>query len=154
MSRLRSGQALVTFALLLPLVLLPIAGYAVEAALLSARAAILEAAVTRAAEDAAQVIDVSTLRAGGGLRLDAGAAAATATASLARDDPQARASSIVVGAVTVSVTAQDRVPLGFGGLFQLGAATLRASATARLAAGYESPSSRLPFPKRSLSMTG
>ena len=154
MSRPPTGQALVMFALLLPLVLLPIAGYAIEAALLSARAALLHAAVALAAEDAAQMIDAGTLRAGGALRLDAGAASTVARASLAREDPQARPDSVAVGALTVSVTAEDRVALGFGGLLQLGAATLRASATARLAAGYVSPSSRFPLPKRSLSMTG
>ena len=154
MSRLRPGQALVMFALLLPLILLPIAGYAVQAAVLSSRVAVLEAAVARAAEDAAQEIDVGALRAGGGLRLDAGAAAATATASLERDDPSARPESVVVSGVAVTVTAEERVRLAFGGLLEVGAVTLRASAAAHLAAGYARPSSRLPFPKRSLSMTG
>ncbi len=142
-----------TFALLLPPVLLPVAGYAVQAALLGDRDALLQAAVARAAEDAAQVVDLGALRGGGVLRLDPGAATAVANASLYGDDPHARLGSIVVRTVTVSVTAEDRVPLSFGGLLGAGAVTLRAAATARLAAGYESPSSRLPLPSRSLSMT-
>ena len=150
----RCGQALLTFALLLPLVLLPVAGYAVQAALLSDRDALLQAAVARAAEDAAQVVDVGALRGGGVLRLDRGAAAAVAQASLEGDDPHAGLRRVVVGAVTVSVTAEDREPRSFGGLLRAGAVTLRAAATARLAAGYESPSSRLALPCRSLSMTG
>ncbi len=154
MTPARSGQALVTFALLLPLVLLPVAAYAVQAALLSERDALLQAAVARAAEDAAQAVDVGALRAGAGLRLDPVTAAATAKAALEGDDPHAGLRSVLVGPLTVTVSAEDRVALGFGGLLRAGAVTLRAAATARLAAGYRSPSSRLPLPCRSLSMTG
>jgi len=48
MSRSQAAQTLVTFALLLPLVLLPVAAYAVQATLLATRASLLQAAVARA----------------------------------------------------------------------------------------------------------
>ena len=57
-----TGQTLVMFALLLPLILLPIAGYAAEAALLATRAANLQAATARATEEGAQAIDVAAFR--------------------------------------------------------------------------------------------
>jgi len=47
-NRSQAAQTLVIFALLLPLVLLPVAAYAVQATLLATRASLLQAAATRA----------------------------------------------------------------------------------------------------------
>lgn len=149
-----SGQTLAAFALLLPLVLLPVLAYGVEASLLSTRAARLEAAAGRAAEDASSAIDVGALRAGGGLLVDPALAAAVAASTLAADDPQAVLDGVAVAAGSVTVSAHELVPAGFAGLVGWGAVTIRAAATARIRAGYVSPSSLMPLPKRSLSMTG
>ena len=70
MSRQR-GQTLAGLALCLPLVLLPVAAYAIESTRLAARASALQAAVAQAAEDAASAVDVSALRNGQALRLGA-----------------------------------------------------------------------------------
>jgi len=147
------GQTLVSVALLLPIVLLPVLAYAVQATLVSTRASRLQAAVARAAEDATAAIDTVTLRATGGLVLDPPAATGIARQSLAAQDPAAAVDAIVVGPATVSVRAHERVAGGFGFFLGAGTVTLRAASTARLTAGYSSPSSRLPLPKRSLSMT-
>ena len=149
----RSGQTLVSVAILLPLVLLPVFAYAVQAALLATRASRLQAAVARSAEDATAAIDVTALRRDGVIVLDPAQANGVATASLAADDPQAVLVSVDTGSTTVTVTAEERVPADFAGLLRAGGATLRATATAQVTAGYASPSSRLPFPIRSLSMT-
>ncbi len=142
------------FALFLPLVLLPMAGYAVQATLLATRASLLQAAATRAAEDGAQAVDVATLRSSGDLLLDPTRVRQVAGASLAEQDRLARLDAVEVWKTTVTVRTHDDVPLGFGGILSAGAVRLVAAATARLTAGYRSPSSRLPLPNRSLSMTG
>ena len=147
------GQTMVSVALLLPVVLLPLMAYAVQATLLATRAAQLQAAVARAAEDGASAIDVATLRAGGGLILDPAAAAVLARGSLADEDSQAVLDSVSVTASVVTVRAHERVEAGFGAVLGAGATVLNAAATARLTAGYASPSSRLPLPNKSLSMT-
>ena len=58
------GQVLVYVALVLPLVLLPVAAYAVAATALDTRHARLQAAVSQAAEDAVQRLDQAAFRAG------------------------------------------------------------------------------------------
>ncbi|HVD01403.1 MAG TPA: hypothetical protein VNG93_09710 [Candidatus Dormibacteraeota bacterium] len=151
MTRIR-GQTLVSVALLLPVVLLPLMAYAVQATLLATRAGLLQAAVGRAAEDATAGVDVAILRAGGGLVLDPAVAGSIARDSLLAMDPGAVVDSIAVGSTTVTVTAHERVNAGFGEILGAGATVLRATATAQVTAGYASPSSRLPLPKRSLSM--
>jgi hypothetical protein len=151
---LQRGQTLVMVALVLPLVLLPVMAFAVQATLLATRSSHLQAAVARAAEDATAGIDVAALRASGVIRLDATAAAAIATASLAAEDGQATVDAVVVGTITVTVRAHERVRSGFGAVLGARATTLRAAATARVTAGYASPSSRLPLPNSSLSMMG
>jgi hypothetical protein len=148
------GQTLAAFALFLPLVLLPIAGYAVQATLLATRASLLHAAVARAAEDAGAAVDVAALRSSGVLTLDPAAAIRIARSSLLDADPRAQLDALVVESNSVTVTAHDEVPLSFGGILRAGAVTLKATAAAKLMAGYLSPSSRVPLPKRSLSMTG
>jgi hypothetical protein len=150
----RTGQTLVSVALLLPLVLLPVMAYAVQATLLATRAASLHAAAARAAEDATTAIDVATLRSTGVIQLEPVLAASRARETLGLEDARAQLDKVLVGATTVTVTAHDRVGPGFGGFLGTGAVNLTATSTARVTAGYASPSSRLPLPKSSLSMTG
>jgi hypothetical protein len=130
---------LVIFALLLPLILLPIAGYAVQASLLATRAALLQAAAAGAAEDGAQVIDVAAFRAIGVLRLDPARARRVVAASFADRDRQAQLDGVDLGSISVRVRAHDQVPMSFGGFLSAGSVRLAAVATARLAAGYGRP---------------
>jgi len=140
----RSGQVLVFFALVLPLVLLPVAAYAVDAAVTASVYARLVEVTVRAAEDAAQQVDVAELRASGALVLDVAAAVRAA-----RDDLMAEPGTSVVAVgvagelVTVATAASVALPLDFVGSARI---TLHASATARIAPGYERPSSLLPLP--------
>jgi hypothetical protein len=142
----RSGQVLVFFALVLPIVLLPVAAYAVDAAVTASAYARLVEVTVRAAEDAAQQVDVAAFRAGGSLVLDAGSAK-----RMAQDDLMVEPGATVVsvritgGLVTVATAESVMLPLNFVGP---AAITLHASATARIAPGYERPSSRLPLPMR------
>ena len=147
------GQVLVFLALLIPLVLLPVAGYAVEAGYAASRAALLEWACTRGAEDAAQVIDEAALRAGQGLGLDAVAAPARARNETVALDPQAVVDSVVVSGIEVTATAHEDVPTTFAFWIPGGRLRVTATATARLAAGYSSPSSALPLATSSLAVT-
>jgi len=140
----QAGQMLVFFALVLPLVLLPAAAYAVDAAVTAADYARLVEVTVRAAEDAAEQIDVAELRATGALGLDV-----TAARRAAQDDVMAEPGASVVmigvegGAVTVVTAESVALPLDFVGP---AAVAVHASATARIASGYDSPSSRLPLP--------
>ena len=140
----RSGQVLVFFALVLPLVLLPVAAYAVDAAVTASEYARLVEVTVRAAEDAAQQVDVAKLRASGALVLDVAAAERAAHDDLMIEPG---ASLIAVGVagdlVTVATAESVALPLDF-----VGAARVRvhASATARIAPGYDRPSSLLPLP--------
>ena len=140
----QAGQVLVFFALVLPLVLLPAAAYAVDAAVTASEHARLVEVTVRAAEDAAEQIDVAALRAGGTLILDV-----TAATRAAQDDVMAEPGASVVtvgvegGAVTVVAAERVALPLDFIGP---AAVMMQASATARIASGYDSPSSRLPLP--------
>jgi len=98
----------------------------------------------RAAEDAAQQVDVAKLRASGALVLDVAAAERAAHDDLMIEPG---ASLIAVGVagdlVTVATAESVALPLDF-----VGAARVRvhASATARIAPGYDRPSSLLPLP--------
>jgi hypothetical protein len=138
-NRFRAAQTLVIFALVLPLVLLPVAAYAVEATLLATRASLLQAAAARAAEDASEAVDVAALRATGILQLDPSSATRIARSTLAVQDPAARLDDVTVGPLSVTVRAHDAVPLDFGGILRAGSVTLATAATARLTAGYHSP---------------
>jgi hypothetical protein len=153
-NRIQAAQTLVIFALVLPLVLLPVAAYSVEATLLATRASLLQAAAARSAEDASDAVDMAALRSRGTLQLDPASATRIARVTLAVQDPAARLDDVAVRGLTVTVRAHDAVPLDFGGILRAGSVVLTSRATARLTAGYRSPSSRVPLPKRSLSMTG
>jgi hypothetical protein len=111
-------------------------------------------AAARAAEDAGEAVDVAALRSTGVLRLDPATASRIARDTLAAQDPAAGLDDVTVGALTVTVRAHDQVPLAFGGFLRVGSVHLATVATARLTAGYLIPSSRVPLPRRSLSMTG
>jgi hypothetical protein len=139
MNRSRAAQTLVAFALVLPLVLLPVAAYAVQATLLATRASLLQAAAARAAEDASQALDVAAFRSAGLLRLDPANATRIARMTLAEQDPAARLDDVTVGALSVTVRAHDAVPLDFGGILRAGSVNLATVATAQLSDGYSSP---------------
>lgn len=140
MNRSQAAQTLVVFALLLPLVLLPVAAYAVQATLLVTRASLLQAAAARAAEDASQALDVGALRSEGMLRLDPALATGIARTTLVAQDPAAQVDDVTVGGLSVTVRAHDTVRLEFGGFLRAGSVTLPAAATAKLTAGYGGPS--------------
>ena len=138
------GQVLVFVALVLPIVLLPAAAFAVDAASAAAVHARLEQATWSATESAVQQIDAGALRAGKGVTLDQRFVEAVARDALAAEDPNATIERLEVDGLTVTIEAAERLqlPLNFLGA---PAVTLRAKATARLTLGYERPSSFLPF---------
>lgn len=145
MIRNERGQVLAFFAVLLPIVLLPLAAYAIDAAFVATRAAGLQEAVAQAAEAAAQQVDISALRSGSGLVIDASSARAVATQAIGASDPRASVESVVVVGDVVTVTAGEVVRLPFNFL-PVPAVRLDARASARLVPGYDNPSSRLPLP--------
>lgn len=147
------GQALVFFALVLPLVLLPVAAFSAEAGLLAARQAHLTEAVAQAALDAAQQLDTAALRAGAGWRLDVRAAQDTARAELAAAEPDAVLDDVAPAGAQVTVRAHEVVSLRLAAFVGRPSATLRARISARLTPGYASPSSLRPLLSRSFSMT-
>ena len=131
------GQVLAFFALVLPIVLLPVAAYAVDATIVASREAGLQAATAQAAETAAQQLNVSVIRSSGALTLDPVAASLVATLTLAAGEPSAIVDSASVDGVDATVETSESVTLPFS----LFAHTVRlhARATARLVAGYEKP---------------
>ena len=141
----QKGQVLAFFAILLPIVLLPLVAYAVDAAFVSTRASSLQEAAAQAAEEAAQQVDVATFRSRSVLTIDAATAAGVATDAVRRSAPGAVVESVeVVGSrVTVSVAEVVTLPFNFVPAPPI---RLAARASARLVGGYDSPSSRLPLP--------
>jgi hypothetical protein len=136
----QQGQALAFFALVLPLVLLPVAAFGVEAGWLAARQAHLAEVTAQAALDAAQQLDTAALRAGGVWRLDPAAARQVVTSDLALQEPAAVLDGLVIAGARLTVTVHESVPLQLGAFAGPRAATLRAVVSARLAAGYGSAS--------------
>lgn len=151
--RVQAGQALVLLALLLPLVLLPVAGYAVEATYAANRAALLQWACARAAEDAAQAIDDTALRQSSTLQVSAAQAQTVAAAQLRVLDQRAVLDAFTADGATVSISAHELVPATFAIWIPGGVLRVDAGAQARLTAGYSSPSSRLPLSTRSFWLT-
>ena len=147
MSRREQGQVLVFVALVLPIVLLPAAAFAVDAAAAASAQANLEQSVASAAESAAQQIDQTALRSGAGLALDEAKAESVARGMVSTLDPNATKVQVTISGLVVTVEASEslRLPLNFLGA---PAVTLHATATAKLTPGYESPSSLLPFSVR------
>lgn len=147
MPRRERGQVLVFVALVLPIVLLPAAAFAFDAATAASAQANLEQAAASAAESAAQQIDQAALRSGAGLVLDERQVESVARAMVSTLDPEAGKVQVNVSGLDVSVDVSEslRLPLNFLGT---PAVALHATATARLTPGYESPSSFLPFSVR------
>ena len=132
----QTGQVMVFVALALPIVLLPAVAFAVDAATVAGAQARLEAATARAAEVAVQQIDVNVLRSGAGFALNA--------PHIALDEPSASIEHVAIDGLTITVETAQSVDLPFD-FIGAPAVHLHARATARLAVGYESPSSFLPF---------
>ena len=147
--RIQRGQVLVFFALALPLVLLPIAAYAVDAAVTASSFSRLVEVTSRAAEDAAQQIDISRLRAGGGISIDVVSATEAARAALVASEPDARVVDLAVVGEELRLVTTETVVLPFN-VFGSPRDRLRAEVTARIAPGYDSPSSLLPLPLSTL----
>jgi hypothetical protein len=142
------GQVLAFFAVLLPIILLPLAAYAVDAAFVSTRAAGLQAATALAAESAAQQVNVARLRARSQLTVDASTARSVAMRAISESEPGASVDSVVVVGALVTIVTSEDVSLPFNFL-PVPAVRFHAQAAARLVAGYDSPSSRLPLPTSS-----
>jgi Flp pilus assembly protein TadG len=142
------GQVLAFFAIVLPIILLPLAAYAVDAAFVATRAAGLQEATAQAAEAAAQQVNVAALRSRSELVIDASIARMVSTQSISESEPGASVESVAVAGAQVTVTAGELVTLPFNFL-PVPAIRLEARASARLVGGYDSPSSRLPLPTRS-----
>lgn len=143
MSRQR-GQVLAFFALALPAALIPIVAYVVDAAAVGTRAAGLQAAAAQVAEVGAQRLDSAALRANGALAVDPQLVHAAAADVLRDEEPGASLEGIDAGGDTVTVVVRERVALPFP--WFVDHVTLQVRATARIVAGYDSPSSRLPLP--------
>lgn len=134
----QAGQVLAFFALVLPLVLLPVAAYAVDASIVAGREAGLQAATAQAAETAAQQLNIGTLRSTGALTLDAAAVGRVVAQTLVDEEQTARVEAFTIADTQVTVVASEPVTLPFS-VFARNV-TLNAHATARLVAGYDSPS--------------
>jgi hypothetical protein len=145
LTRRQAGQVLVFFALALPLVLLPIAAYAVDASVTASGYSRLVEVTARAAEEAAQQVDIARLRAGGGISIDAAEAMAMARSVVAGAEPSAQVLDLAVLGQQIRLMTSETVVLPFN-LLGRPDVDLHASVTARIAAGYDTPSSRFPLP--------
>jgi hypothetical protein len=125
-------------ALVVPLVLLPCAGFAIEASHLTARHARLQEIALTAAEDGAQQIDVNSLRAGNGLTLDTTQAPQVATAAALAQDPGATVTTSVAGQ-SITVTISETTPLQLAAFLGVRNVTISASVTTHIAAGFDAP---------------
>lgn len=139
------GQVLAFFAVVLPVILLPLAAYAVDSAFVISRAADLQEATAQAAEAAAQQADVAALRSRSELTVDVSAAQGVARQTVFRSEPGASVLAVQVSGAVVTVTTEEAVTLPFNFL-PAKMVNLEARASARLVGGYDSPSSRLPLP--------
>ena len=143
--RAQGGQVMAFIAMALAVVLMPVAAYAVDIAGVGSAAATLQEATAVAAMEAAQQLNTADFRSSGVLVVDMSAARSAALAVLAAEAPAASVTSVTVRGVEVTVEAGQLVRLPFD-FFPMHVAHLRAIASARLAAGYDRPSSRLPLP--------
>jgi Flp pilus assembly protein TadG len=145
MMRRQQGQVMAFIAVALAIVLMPLAAYAIDVRTVSAAAATLQEATATAALEAAQQLDTTGFRAGGVITIDAAAARRVADAVLAAEAPSASLNALTVSGVEVTIRTGELVllPLDF---LPSRRVRLEARASARLAGGYDKPSSRLPFP--------
>ena len=134
----QAGQVLAFFAIVIPVVLLPVAAYAVDASIVAGREAGLQAATAQAAETAAQQLNIGAIRSTGALTLDATAVSRVAAQTLIEEEQGARVDSCTVGGTEVTVVTSEPVTLPFSIFIQT--VTLHALATARLVAGYDKAS--------------
>jgi Flp pilus assembly protein TadG len=134
----QSGQVLTFFALTLPIVLLPVAAYTVDAAIIASREAGLQAATAEAAEAAAQQLDTGSIRSTGELTLNSAAALVLVHQTLAAEEAGANLDTSTIGGAEVSIVTSEQVTLPFSVFART--ATLHAHATARLVLGYDAPS--------------
>ncbi len=143
--RAQRGQVMAFIAVALAIVLMPLAGYAIDFRTVSTAAAGLQEATATAALEAAQQLDEIDFRGSGVMTIDAVAAGRVARTVLAAEAPSASVSSVTVAGAEVTVAAGELVqlPLNF---FAARMVRLEAHASARLAGGYDRPSSRLPLP--------
>ncbi len=140
----QAGQVLVFFAMVIPILLLPVAAYAVDAAVAADGMARLQEVTALAAEEAAQQVDAEKLRAGAGVALDPVAARRVARAVMSAGEPAARIVEVGVEGNIVTVTTTETVVLPLN-VFWTPEVRFRVAASARLAPGYERPSSLLPL---------
>jgi len=145
MIRWQRGQVMAFIAVALAIVVMPIAAYAIDSETASAAEAALEEATATAATEASQQLDISGFRATGVLSVDAAAARGVVQAVLSAEVPTASITSVTVTAAEVTIATREEVPLPFD-FFPERTVRLQASASARLAGGYDRPSSRLPLP--------
>ena len=134
----KSGQVLTFFAVVLPVVLLPVAAYAIDATTVAGREAGLQAATAQAAETAAQRLDVAAIRSSGAFTVDPAAARLVAYQMLAEEEPGASIDSYLATGTEVTVVTREPVSLPFSVFART--VSLRARATARLVPGYDIPS--------------
>lgn len=137
MSYNQTGQVLAFFALVLPVVLLPVTAYAVDATILAGREAGLQAATAQAAETAAQQLNIGAIRSTGALTLDASAVSQVVAQTLVEEEPGANVDTYAVAGTQVTVVTSEPVRLPFSMFAQT--VTVHARATARLVAGYDNP---------------
>ncbi len=131
------GQVLAFFALVLPVVLLPVAAYAVDATIVAGREAGLQAATAQAAESAAQQLNAAALRSSGALTLNTSAVKLVANQTLVDEEPGATVDASTISGVEVALVTSESVTLPFSVFTRT--VTVHASATARLVAGYDNP---------------
>jgi hypothetical protein len=145
MMREQHGQVMAFIAVALSIVLMPLAAYAIDVGTAGAAASALQEATAVAAIEAAQQLDAIEFRASGLMRVDPSAARTAARAVLAAEVPSASVTSVAVSGAEVTVVASELVQLPVDFL-PTRVVRLEAIASARLAAGYDKPSSRLPLP--------
>ena len=139
------GQVMAFIAVALSMVLMPLAAYAIDISTVSAAASALQEATATAAIEAAQQLDTVGFRASGVMTVDGGAARRAAWAVFAAEAPSASVSSVTVSGAEVTVAAGEVVQLPVD-LLPSRRIRLEAHASARLADGYDRPSSLLPLP--------
>jgi len=137
------GQVMAFIAVALGIVVMPVAAYAVDSATVSAAAAALEEATATAAVEASQQLDISVFRATGALSVDAAAARAAAEAVVAAQVPMASITSVTASGAEITIATHEEVPLPFD-FFPGRTVHLEASASARLAGGYDRPGNLSP----------
>jgi len=138
LSNYQTGQVLAFFALVLPVVLLPVAAYAVDATTVASREAGLQAATAQAAETGAQQLSIGAIRSSGAITLDAPAVGRVVAQTLVQEESGARLDSYTVAGTELTVATSEPVTLPFS-VFA-GIVTMHAHATARLVTGYDKPS--------------